>query len=350
MKNKIIIIIGMFSILSASEITKYVDNVIVSYDNRIMALTSYANKTQTISLWDINNTSLKMIKKFNFDDGISFSNNMVFSHDNRYLAMGVNDYTYIWDTKTKVLFQKILNPYEVSAVEFSHDDKHLVIGSANNEMNILTFDKKFKFNKQIEGEKLGFLEKIFSRARYGTTVQSISYSNNDRYIVASFENSNTKIYDVQQNYKIVKEFTNKEENYIYDIHFTKDGKKFFVSKNDVEIEIFDAYPPFKKIKTVPKKAEEEIYATILSNTNRYYLTSWDYSGYIKVWDIKNNFKNITTLDGHENYTTSVQFYNNDKYIISAGGDDTVKIWEVGTWKEVVNIFLDEKHNFNIVTY
>ena len=130
-KNIGMIVMSMCISLSASEITSYMDNAVVSNNNKIMALTSYANKTHSISLWDINNTSLKMVKKFDFDDDTFFSNNMVFSHDNKYLAMGVANDIYIWDTKTDELVTKIANYYEVSSLAFSHNDNYLVVGSSN---------------------------------------------------------------------------------------------------------------------------------------------------------------------------------------------------------------------------
>lgn len=343
--KKFLLVVLMSVLLSASEITSYMDRAVVSSNNQLMALTSYANKVNSLSLWDMNNASLKMVKKFDFNDDSFFSNNMVFSHNNKYLAMGVNNYIYIWNTKTHELVEKISNYYEVSALEFSHDDTYLVVGASNHFIRVFSVENDFNFYKQIEGKELSMMEKLFPKSRYGTSIETITYSMDDRYLIIAFEDSNTKIYDTRENFKVVKEFNYKEDNYIYNVHFSNDGKKFYASKNGVEIDVFEAFPPFKHIRTVPKKTEEEVYGTALSKTNKYYLTSWDYMGKIKVWDIENNFKYLTTLEGHREYTTSLQFYDDDKYMISVGGDNKLIIWEVVKWKKVAVLVLDEEHHF-----
>jgi len=327
------------------------DNAVVSNNNKIMALTSYANKIHSISLWDINNTSLKMVKKFDFDDDTFFSNNMVFSHDNKYLAMGVANNIYIWDTKTDELVTKIANYYEVSSLVFSHNDKYLVVGSSNHFVRVFHVKKGFKFYKQIEGKSLNMLEKLFPKSRYETGTELISFSLDDKYLIIAFEDTNAKIYDVKNSYKVIKQFTYKEENYIYKVNFTSNGKEILLGKNDVEVEILEASPPFRKIKTIPKLAsEDEIYSTALSKSNRYYATTWDYWGEINIWDRENNFKHITTLKGHKDYTTSLQFYNDDKYLMSVGGDNKLIIWDVTTWKKITELTLDEEHHFSLKSY
>jgi WD40 repeat protein len=331
--------------LCSEEITSYVDRAIVSSDNHMMALTSYADKTHSLSLWDMNQTALKMVKKFDFDDDTFFSENMVFSHDNQYLVMGVANHTYVWHTKTHELVKKIPNYFEVSAVEFSHDDKYLLVGTANSRVTIFDVKNDFAPYKLLEGKELSFKEKLFPKSRYGTTVYDFSFSPDDNYLVITFEIKDAQLYDVKDDFKLVKKFDNKED-YIYETHFSNDGKYFIISRNEVELEVFSAVPPFKKLKTIKKRSGEEIYATKLSNTNRYYLSSWDYEGDIKVWDIQDGFRQITLLNGHREYTTSLEFYENDKYMISVGGDDRVKIWKVRGWKHIATLTLNQKHGFS----
>jgi len=324
------------------------DNAVVSNNNKIMALTSYANKIHSISLWDINNTSLKMVKKFDFDDDTFFSNNMVFSHDNKYLAMGVANNIYIWDTKTDKVVKKISNYYEVSSLAFSHDDKYLVVGASKHLIRVFNVNRGFEFSKQIEGKTLNMLEKMFPKSKYGTETNLISFSLDDKYLIVTFEDANTNIYDIEDDYKVIKKFAYKEDNYILDVHFTSNGKEILLEKNDVEVEVLEASPPFRKIKSIPKMAsEDEIYSTALSKNNRYYATTWDYWGEINIWDRENNFKHITTLKGHKDYTTSLQFYNDDKYLMSVGGDNKLIIWDVSTWKKITELTLDEEHHFTL---
>jgi len=297
------------STLCAEEITSYVDRAIISHDNRMMALTSYANKTHSISLWDVNKTDLKMVKKFDFNDDTFFSENMVFSHNNKYLVIGVSNHTYVWHTKTHEVVKKIQNHFEVSAVEFSHDDNYLLVGTANNRVTIFDVNNDFTLHRLLEGKKLSIKEKLFPRNRYGTTVYDFSFSPNDDYLAITFEEQDARLYDVKNDFKLVKKFDNKD--FIYETHFSNDGKYFLSSRNSVEVEIFSAIPPFDKLQTIEKDSGEDVYATSLSQNNHYYVSSWDFEGQIKVWDVQNGFKQIALLDGHREYTTSLEFYEND---------------------------------------
>ena len=349
MKYLIFNIIMIFSLM-AEEITSYVDRAVVSPDSSMMAVTSYADKTHSISLWDVNQSSFTMVKKFDFDDDTFFSENVVFSHDNKYLVMGVGNHTYVWDTKTYKLLHKLPNYYEVSAVQFSHDDKYLIVGGENYRVSIWNVKKGFAFSKQLEGKSLGFMEKLFSKASSSKCIYNISFSIDDNYLAVTFEDKAAQIYDMRNNFKMIKRFENKKD-YIYMFHFSNDKKYLMASRNDVEMEFFEPFPPFKKLKTVNNSDnDDDIYMTAISKNSHYYLSSWDYNGYIKVWDIQDKVKKIATLDGHQEYTTELQFYNDDQYIISAGGDNKIKIWEFGTWKKLVEIHLDEKHHFKVTKY
>jgi WD40 repeat protein len=262
------------------------------------------------------------------------------------MVLGLSNHTYVWDTATHKLLHKLPNYYEVSAVQFSHDDKYLIVAGENDRVSIWNVEKGFEFHKQLEGKALGFKEKLFPKSTYGHTVYDITFSIEDDYLAITFEDKPAQIYDVKRDFKMIKRFESKKDH-IYDFHFSNDKKYLISSSNKIEMEFFEPFPPFKKLKTISKKDDDEVYMTAISRNSHYYLSSWDYYGYIKVWSIKDKVEQIATLDGHKKYTTELQFYNDDKYIISAGGDNKIKVWEFGTWNQLVEITLDEKHKFKI---
>lgn len=336
----------LLSSLSASEITSYTDVAVFSDNNKLMALSSYANKMHSVSLWDVNQSSFKQTKQFDFDDDTIVSNNILFSHDNQFFVAGANTHVYIWHTKTHKLIKKLSLPYAVTALTFSNDDNYLFVGTEKEKITIWNAKKEFEFYKNIGEKKLGFIEKLFSKKKTIKSGELISFAISDKYLIATFEYKDAQIYDMKNNFKMVKKFNHKKD-YIYTVHFTKDHKQFITARNDVELEVYEAKPPFRKVKTIKKNTEEEIYATALSKKNRYYLTSWDYEGKIKVFDVQKNFKQIETLKGHWEYTTSLNFYDNDKFLLSVGGDNNLKVWEVGTWKNITTIHLEEDGKFSV---
>lgn len=325
-------------LLSASEITSYVTRAIVSHDDKMMVITSYAENKHSISLWNIDNIAFKKVKQYDFDDDTYFSENLVFSHDNKYLTVGIANHTYIWDTKSHKLIQKIPNKNEVSAVKFSHNDAYLIIAGQKNNVYVYDVRNDFRFYKKIAGKEKPL------KSMYGTMIYDLSFSINDKYLLVSYAKRNAEIYDVSKDFRKIKTFDNKKD-YISGAHFTLDEQYLITSRNANEMEVFSPIPPFKKLRTVEKQDEEDIYITTVSKGSQYYLSSWDYLGRIKVWDIKNGFKNIVTLPGHKEYTTELQFFDNDKYFVSAGGDNKIKIWETQSWKQVSELFLTEKDGF-----
>lgn len=50
--------------------------------------------------------------------------------------------------------------------------------------------------------------------------------------------------------------------------------------------------------------------------------------FIKIWDTQNEWKNIKTMPGHDHNVSSVRFMPGDSFIVSAGRDRTIRVWDV----------------------
>jgi WD40 repeat protein len=46
---------------------------------------------------------------------------------------------------------------------------------------------------------------------------------------------------------------------------------------------------------------------------------------------------VATLDGHKPYTCNAAFVSSGRFLATASSDRTVRLWEVGTWREVDRI-------------
>ena len=72
-----------------------------------------------------------------------------------------------------------------------------------------------------------------------------------------------------------------------------------------------------------------------------YLASGSYDNTVKLWDMRTS-KNVATYEGHTHIINSVSFSANGKYIASGSSDKTVKVWEVQTSKCLATLQHDEE--------
>jgi platelet-activating factor acetylhydrolase IB subunit alpha len=51
---------------------------------------------------------------------------------------------------------------------------------------------------------------------------------------------------------------------------------------------------------------------------------------IKLWDTNDDWKNTKTLYGHDHSVSAVKFMPGDDFLISAGRDRSIRVWDVKT--------------------
>lgn len=163
----------------------------------------------------------------------------------------------------------------VSSVRFSPDG--LYIASAGEEGIIKIWDSK-------TGE-------LVNQLKSGDRTGCICFSPNGRYIasMASMIGLIT-IWDIRGNCKI-KEFHHPKYSIAYDIQFSPDGS---------------------------------------------YIAAAYYDGVAAVWNVANG-RLASTLGGHTSKIESLCFSYDGKCIITAGYDEKIKIWEVRTWQEKIEL-------------
>ena len=61
----------------------------------------------------------------------------------------------------------------------------------------------------------------------------------------------------------------------------------------------------------------------------YFIVSCAADLFIKIWDTQNEWKNTKTMAGHDHSISSVRFMPGDEFIVSAGRDRTIRVWNVG---------------------
>jgi WD40 repeat protein len=73
------------------------------------------------------------------------------------------------------------------------------------------------------------------------------------------------------------------------------------------------------------------------------LASGSFDNSIKLWDITTG-KEIRTLQGHSNFVDSVSFSPDGKTLASGSYDNTIKLWDITTGKEIRTL---QGHSYSV---
>jgi len=77
-----------------------------------------------------------------------------------------------------------------------------------------------------------------------------------------------------------------------------------------------------------------------------FLASGSMDNTVKVWEV-GRWREVATLRGHEGYVYSVSFSPDGKFLASGSEDKMVKVWEVGSWREVATLRGHEDHVLSV---
>ena len=95
--------------------------------------------------------------------------------------------------------------------------------------------------------------------------------------------------------------------------------------------------------------------TMLSHTHSVTSVAYDPSGTylasgsgdeIVIWEVGTQ-KQVTVLRGHTDYVTSVAFDPSGKYLASGSNDNSVRLWDVKTWKQLAELTSYSQHDATV---
>jgi WD40 repeat protein len=248
-----------------------------------------------------------------------------FSKDGKVVAVASKDTVFLFDAYTgePTMYEKI--PYnmglrEINRIEISNDGR-FILGSSGSNTKLWYFEtgKLYKYIKDRDG------------------TSSVALLPDSRHMVTADQTDNKNnvfIWDIEDSVKIK---SGDLQGRALDIAVSGDGRyisfrQILGSSECVSLWSVDEFQQIERLGCIGDY--KNINDMAFSPDGRY-LASGDDSGYIKLWDLKNNMlfreKYHTDATGERLYVHRLIFTNNSKYLITCGGyffDKTTKIWKI----------------------
>ena len=312
-----------------------------------------ASSDQTIRLWDVATDK---------ERGVWLGHTgrvwtLAVSPDGRTVASASSDGTVkIWDPESRGAHHKLANPC-AAAFGFSSDGRTLVTFDAGPQwavarsdvrsgallertsLNLAGSNTASVFSRDgrllaIANEETaiavfelatGQLQRLSDRTMHA--VNSLEFSPDNRYILIGSA-SGKRLWDLPSRRLMSFPWEN-----VYTAAFTQSGD-LICSLDHAIIGRWD--PGTGRTRTARLKADRAIGSSITSFDGRILATIDSYSQGISLWST-NTLELNNELEGHRVGVQRLAFSPNGKTLASAGADETVKLWDVATGKELLTL-------------
>jgi WD40 repeat protein/tRNA A-37 threonylcarbamoyl transferase component Bud32 len=310
----------------------YVTSVAFSPDGRRIVSGSEDN---TLKVWDAETGQEKLTLEGHSDSIWT----VCFSPDGKRVISSGGTQVKVWDSKTGQLVfalkghSRFLMKQLIFSVAYSPDGKLIVSGSEDNTLKIWNADTG---------------QKILTLKGHLSSVESVAFNSDGTRVVSGSDDHTLKIWDIEYGQEILTLEGHLEP--VNDVAYSPDGTRIVSGSDDNNLKIWDI-PAFERKDldlpnetsrvgktTVDNDAEEVVLKNIVTlerkgldlpnETSRVGKTTVDNDAKEVV------LKNSVTLEGHSDHVRCVAFSPDGNRIVSGSADNTLKIWDSKTGKEI----------------
>jgi WD40 repeat protein len=304
---------------------RYINAIAFSPDGKKVISGSADN---TLILWDVA-SGIEMRRFIGHLPG--YTTPMVkcvaFSPDGKQVFSAANDFSLkLWDIASGKEIYTISNlPEIVCSIAFSPDGKLAVSTDGNDGAKLWDVTT----GKEI---------KLFKYALYGGSNSKAVFSPDGNYIATT--GGMLRLWDVKTG-KIVKSY-NDYGSSSYSVAFSPDGK-YLLFDSDKDMILSDVNTG--EIKKIFKGHTEDVTHVAFSSDGTKILSGSN-DDTIKLWDVLTG-KEIRTFTGFSYAIEDIAFSPNNKYMISAS--DVIKLWDISSGK-VIRTFARNQNNVSSVAF
>ena len=245
---------------------------------------------------------------------------IVISTCDRFIASSSMDKSVrMWDLQAKTQIHIFYNnSFSLTCVTITTDNKYIVWADANSTMSIVCIQSQEISKYREESSK----------------ITCIAITSDNKFIVSGRDDKTVRLWNLTD--KTLEATLNGHFGIVLSLAISKDNKYILSGSKDKTVIIWS--PQSKTILDVLSGHTNRVSSVAITSDNQYIVSgSWDLT--IIIWDFQDNknygivrpfretAKKIAIL---QCFTTvrSIAITSDDKFIVSGGGDNTVKIWSI----------------------
>jgi WD40 repeat protein len=280
-----------------------------------------SSSDKTVRLWDAES-------KITISEPLTVSadvRSVGFSPDGQRIVSGSTDGAVrVWDAKAVVLFGNPLIGHEADVhVAFSPDSQHVVSGGWEGKV-------------QIWDIKTGTLIRTLPTGHQGG-VESVAFSPDGQRIFNGGHNT-VQIWDVKTG-TLLKTILTGHKGEVSSVAVSLDGQHI-VSGGEKMVQIWDAKTGAQIGQSLTDDdATADIRSVAFSPDGQRIVSANGDANTVRIWNTKTGASLGNPLVGHEGAVNSVVFSPDGQRIISGSSDHTLRIWDVKTGEQLVQMVI-----------
>ncbi|KAL4446486.1 hypothetical protein ABPG74_001227 [Tetrahymena malaccensis] len=253
-------------------------------------------------------------KKLSFD--VETADNVVCSFNCQFFAFSKNNTCKIYcvDKEVQQLCTLQNHTYNISQMAFSKDNLYFAAASLDNQIYIWNVKHNFSL--------------AFQLIPHNKAISLMQFSSDSEYLITASGDQKCYIWDINRGYSVLLKL-NINNNEIYSaIDISSDKKYLALAGNNIICYNLQGIqlPLLYQQNANSKGHTHSINSVSYSSDGNYLVTgSWDKS--LKIWDAKQGFELVKTIQQHKDPINCIDFSKDGKYLISASVDKTCKIWD-----------------------
>lgn len=239
---------------------------------------------------------------------------LTYSPNSGYIVCGLSDATIrIWDANTGKPKCKPLFGHDNAVLSIAISPNGKIIASGSADKTVRFWD--FHTERQVY--------KVFSTQ---APIQSVAFSSDGEFLVSGGSEHYIRVWKVQTGDMVNEiERTNEESTPIYSLAFTHDSQSVLYASLTNEF----------KIRHLQSIQEEIIFSghlasvrSVAFSANSAYIVSGSADNTVKVWNAETRKELIPALSGHSSMIKCVAFAPDGNSVASGSEDKTINIWHI----------------------